>query len=111
MAVGTARRCLIGIGLVAAIAAPVASGGSPGDADAAALQVVLRQRGFYQGPVDGYLGPLSAAAVSRFQESVGLPKTGQAGPLTRSALGAYAGHQLGSRLLSDGATGWDVAGL
>jgi murein DD-endopeptidase MepM/ murein hydrolase activator NlpD len=82
-----------------------------GDPDVAALQVALRSRGYYASTIDGYFGPHSEHAVRAFQRSAGLPKTGFPGPLTRGALGTYARYPLGSRLLSEGAAGWDVAAL
>jgi peptidoglycan hydrolase-like protein with peptidoglycan-binding domain len=79
-----------------------------GDPDTAALQVMLRARGYYASTIDGWFGPHSEDAVRAFQRSAGLPRTGFPGPLTRGALGA---SPLGSRLLSEGTTGWDVAAL
>jgi murein DD-endopeptidase MepM/ murein hydrolase activator NlpD len=82
-----------------------------GSADTAALQVALRERSLYLGDVDGYYGPVTSAAVQTFQRRAGLPETGGLGPLTRSALGAYARKTLGSRALRFGRVGWDVAAL
>jgi murein DD-endopeptidase MepM/ murein hydrolase activator NlpD len=95
---------------IAALAAPAAirAMGSP---DVAALQVALRARGFYAGPVDGDAGPQTAAAVRRLQRRTGIAVDGIAGPRTRAVLGRFARHSLGSRLLRMGASGWDVAEL
>lgn len=51
-----------------------------------ALQQQLQQRGFDPGQIDGQFVPSTAAAVQAFQESVGLPADGQAGPNTMAAL-------------------------
>ena len=47
----------------------------------------------------------------RFQRRVGLPADGVVGPKTRRALGRYGRHLLGSRPLTRGNVGWDVAAL
>ncbi len=51
------------------------------------LQVVLNQKGFDAGQVDGVFGPETSTALQKFQISHGLPATGQADPQTLSALG------------------------
>jgi murein DD-endopeptidase MepM/ murein hydrolase activator NlpD len=83
-----------------------------GDPEVAALQVGLRQRGFYAGTVDGVIGEATIAAVRRLQQRRGLVVDGIAGAQTRRALGRY-GRQapLGRRLLVRGMRGWDVAAL
>ena len=81
------------------------------DAGLAALQVALAGRGLYHGSVDGLRGPATTAAIKRFQRRAGLVGDGVPGPRTRRALGRYGRHVLGSRELSRGASGWDVAAL
>ena len=83
-----------------------------GDPEVAALQVGLRQRGFYAGTVNGVLGNATTAAVRRLQHARGLGVDGVPGPRTRLALGHY-GRQapLGRRQLGPGMRGWDVAAL
>jgi peptidoglycan hydrolase-like protein with peptidoglycan-binding domain len=81
------------------------------DAGVAALQVALHARGLYAGSIDGLNGPLTTAAVRRFQRRSGLAPNGVAASSTREALGRYGRHVLGTRLLARGATGWDVAAL
>ena len=83
-----------------------------GDPEVAALQVGLRQHGFYAGTVDGVLGGATADAVRRFQRRRGIAVDGVPGARTRGALGRYGREApLGRRVLSAGMRGWDVAAL
>ena len=91
-----------------AFASPAAASGNAG---IAAIQVALRARGLYSGTIDGLSGPATTAAVKRFQRRVHLPVTGIVDKSTRRALGRYGRHLLGSRPLTRGAAGWDVAAL
>jgi murein DD-endopeptidase MepM/ murein hydrolase activator NlpD len=91
-----------------ALVVPSAALGGP---RVAALQVTLKARGLYAGTVDGIRGPGTVAAVRRFQHRRGLAIDGVVGPRTRRALGRYARHRYGSRLLVNGRAGWDVAAL
>jgi Peptidase family M23/Putative peptidoglycan binding domain len=77
----------------------------------AALQTALRAEGLYHGDTDGIDGPHTRAAVRRLQARRGLVVDGIAGPRTRRALGRRGRPPLGSRPLSEGARGWDVAAL
>jgi murein DD-endopeptidase MepM/ murein hydrolase activator NlpD len=81
------------------------------NAGVAALQVALHARGLYAGSIDGLKGPLTTAAITRFQRRAGLAPNGVASESTREALGRYGRHVLGSRLLARGTRGWDVAAL
>ena len=55
-----------------------------------ALQRRLRRAGFSPGPVDGRYGPLTEAAVARFQAAHGLTVSGIAGPVTLARLARQA---------------------
>ncbi len=79
--------------------------------DVAALQVALRATGTYAGSVDGVAGPATAAALRLVQGAAGLPVDGVLGPRTRAALGRRGSHAYGSRAMSSGSAGWDVAAL
>jgi len=81
------------------------------DAGIAALQVALRARDLYAGTIDGLRGSATTAAVKRFQVRAGIAATGVADAATRLALGRYGRYLLGSRPLTRGAAGWDVAAL
>ncbi len=50
------------------------------------LQTRLTALGFYNGPITGFFGPLTRAAVIRFQAAHGLPQTGFFGPMTRAII-------------------------
>jgi murein DD-endopeptidase MepM/ murein hydrolase activator NlpD len=92
-----------------ALAAPSAAAMSR--PNAAALQVALQARGLYGGPIDGFVGAGTRAAVRRFQRRHHLTVDGVAGPQTRRALGRYGRKRFGARLLHAGRSGWDVAAL
>jgi peptidoglycan hydrolase-like protein with peptidoglycan-binding domain len=72
--------------------APLALGsgyGRPGgSARVRAMQQRLRTLGHKPGPVDGLYGPLTEAAVQRFQSTAGLAIDGVVGPQTLKALHA-----------------------
>jgi N-acetylmuramoyl-L-alanine amidase len=55
------------------------------------VQRALKKLGFFHGPVTGFYGPLTTAAVRRFQRSVGLTADGLWGPKSAAALQ----HRLG----------------
>ena len=101
--------CAVLLALVALVLAQPAAGSRA--AGIAALQVALRMRALYDGTIDGVRGPVTTAAVKRFQREAGLRADGVPGVRTRLALGSYGRHVLGSRSLSRGAGGWDVAAL
>jgi len=55
-----------------------------------ALQRQLGQLGLEPGPADGHYGPITTAAVERFQRAEALPVDGVVGPLTADRLRASA---------------------
>jgi peptidoglycan hydrolase-like protein with peptidoglycan-binding domain len=55
-------------------------------ADVTALQQYLADNQFYSGPITGYFGQLTKAAVIAFQKSRGIAQVGTVGPLTRTEL-------------------------
>jgi peptidoglycan hydrolase-like protein with peptidoglycan-binding domain len=46
------------------------------DADRRRIQEALRRLGYYRGPIDGIIGPLTRAAIHRFQQEIGSEPTG-----------------------------------
>ena len=109
MSVCRLRLIVLPLAVIALVVAPTATAGR--DAGLAALQVALHSRGLYFGAIDGVKGPGTTAAIKRFQRRAGLTPDGIAGAQTRKALGRYGRHILGSRPLTRGASGWDVAAL
>jgi murein DD-endopeptidase MepM/ murein hydrolase activator NlpD len=88
-----------------------APGADAARADVAALQAALKSFGLYPVAVDGIRGPFTARGVRRFQRRRGLIVDGVAGPQTRAALGRRGRPRLGSRVMTQGAFGRDVAAL
>jgi len=82
-----------------------------GKPSVAALQVALRARGTYLGTIDGVRGPGTKSAVAAFQRRAGLAADGLVGPRTRAALGRRGRPRLGTRDITFGTVGWDVASL
>ena len=56
-----------------------------------AIQEKLKERGLFNDDVTGYYGPVTQAAVKRFQKQQGISQTGIAGPQTLKALGISIG--------------------
>jgi hypothetical protein len=54
-----------------------------------ALQKQLGQLNYYEGPVDGLMGPQTAAAITYLQRDAGLPQTGTMNAATQAALQNY----------------------
>jgi hypothetical protein len=56
------------------------------------LQRQLGQLNYYEGPVDGLMGPQTIAAIQDLQRQAGLPQTGQMNAATQAALANYLAH-------------------
>jgi len=56
------------------------------------LQRELGQLNYYEGPVDGIMGPQTTAAIQDLQRQAGLPQTGQMNAATQAALANYLAH-------------------
>ncbi|MGH3084858.1 MAG: peptidoglycan-binding domain-containing protein, partial [Gaiellaceae bacterium] len=94
--------------LVALALAPTARGFNP---QIAGLQIALRERGLYPGPIDAVQGPKTVRAVRTFQRRHRLVVDGIAGPRTRAALGTRGRPLFGARVIRRGMRGYDVGVL
>jgi hypothetical protein len=56
------------------------------------LQQELGQLNYYEGPVDGIMGPQTTAAIQDLQRQAGLPQTGTMNAATQKALDNYLAH-------------------
>ena len=56
------------------------------------LQQELGQLNYYEGPVDGLMGPQTVAAIRDLQRQAGLPQTGTMNAATQKALANYLAH-------------------
>jgi Putative peptidoglycan binding domain len=56
------------------------------------LQRQLGQLNYYEGPVDGLMGPQTIAAIKDLQRQAGLPQTGVMNAATQNALNNYLVH-------------------
>jgi len=104
-------RALLALSAVVVVAVATTPQAAARDPAVAALQVGLRSRGLYQGPIDGLDGPGTAKAIRKLQKRAHITVDGVVGPQTRKALGRFARHRFGSRPLQLGRKGWDVASL
>lgn len=57
------------------------------------IQQDLADLGFYSGPINGIYGPLTTAAVKKFQARATLPVDGVAGPQTMAAINLALGNE------------------
>src|SRR5712672_3438086 len=69
--------------------------GSQGS-EVSTLQQLLIGQGFLSGSATGYFGPLTTAAVAKYQSAHGFEATGTVGPQTRDALNGSATATTGS---------------
>lgn len=110
----TLRRLasLLALALAAALLGTASAAATPmGDPQVAALQVSLQQRGLYDGTIDGLDGPGTQGGLASFERSLGLRPDGRLDRRVARALGRQDRRPLGSRSLSLGDRGWDVAAL
>jgi LysM repeat protein len=104
------RTSLCAAALAATLSFPVGAGAAA-NPQTAGLQVALRAKHLYSGPIDAIRGPVTAQAVHAFQLRAGLAADGVAGARTRAALGALGRPLFGDRTIVRGQVGWDVAVL
>jgi murein DD-endopeptidase MepM/ murein hydrolase activator NlpD len=93
----------------AAPAVPAASAAGTVDPRLAALQITMRARLLYRGPVTGVPDGRTATATAILQQHLGVTADGVFGPQTLGRLFPPGQPVLGRRLLSVGAKGYDVA--
>ncbi len=96
----------LAVGCLLCFSAPAAAGPK-----VAAVQVALKRLGLYSATVDGVRGPVTKAAIVRFQRRRGLSVDGVVGPQTRRAFGKRGRPAFGSRTMKKGDRGWDVAAM
>jgi Putative peptidoglycan binding domain len=68
---------------------------TPVQPSSAVMQLPQRELGqlnYYEGPVDGLMGPQTIAAIKDLQRQAGLPQTGQMNAATQAALANYLAH-------------------
>ena len=84
--------------VVAATAALTLSGPAVAaqSAKVAALQVALRSKRLYAGPIDGISGPLTRSSLITFQTRHGIRATGKVGYATRCQFGKLGGRSSAS---------------
>jgi len=70
--------------------------------DVAVLQFLLTRRGIYHGPLDGYLGKGTDAALRRYQRRLRLAADGVVGPRTLAALVLEGGVPVRPQTVSSG---------
>ena len=106
-------RTARGVAFASLLAALVAATAMPADAgrQTPGLQVALKSRGLYAGPIDGIAGPMTRRAIRVFQKRNGLLVDGVPGPRTRAKLGRLGRPLFGTRLMRRGMVGWDVSVL
>ena len=74
---------------IAPVETTAAAPGSTKIGSAREIQQALKQAGFYQGSVDGKVGPRTLQAIREFQQAHQLKADGKVGPRTWAALSSY----------------------
>ena len=72
--------------------------------DTTQIQKALAQAGYYQGTIDGVIGPKTRRAIRAFQEANGLKADGRCGPLTWEKQKVYVIEAIDSSAGGSGAT-------
>jgi N-acetylmuramoyl-L-alanine amidase len=104
-------RVAVVLAVIVAAAAACGDALAIGKVQVPGVQVALYRHGYYKGAIDGISGPLTKAAIKRFQKEKGLQPDGVVGKRTRAAFGTYGGQLFGSRMLRRGMVGFDVSVL
>jgi peptidoglycan hydrolase-like protein with peptidoglycan-binding domain len=81
----TTATLTLALGMLGLNLVPTASAGS--HKDAKSVQQSLKDKGLYNGPIDGRLGPQSRAGIREYQKSENLPVTGRLDAETAGKLG------------------------
>ena len=96
-AAATATSTVTSVTQAAAAAATPASAAMPATAGEiggpAQIQTALANAGFYSGPVDGKIGPMTQQSIKNFQSAHGLTADGRVGTKTWDALKAFLSSQ------------------
>jgi peptidoglycan hydrolase-like protein with peptidoglycan-binding domain len=71
---------------------PASSTGWPHPAAVAQVQRDLGQLNYYEGPIDGKIGPQTIDAIEYLQRDAKLPQTGQFTSATQAALANFMAH-------------------
>ena len=82
----TTASVTLALGVLGLTFAPTASAASHKE-DAITVQKSLKDKGLYNGPIDGLLGPQSRAGIREYQKSENLPVTGRLDADTAGKLG------------------------
>ena len=100
-----------GLGVVLVVGVLFWAGPALASPQQAGDQVALRALGFYKGPIDGQVGPLTRSAVEAAQARAHLPVTGVITTRTRNSFGRLGRPLFGKRTIVGGDFGLDVSVL
>ena len=81
----TTATVTLALGMLGLVLVPAAS--ATNREDAKKVQQSLKDKGHYNGPIDGLLGPQSRAGIREYQKSENLPVTGRLDAETAGKLG------------------------